>query len=625
MAGAVQQGASPAKRRCADRRAIVRAAQLPRKPGTLMRSTIGKKSVRVFTNALKCLAAVGEELIIETTRERVLILRTLSQSQSSYAQVRVLPEFFSASQFDEPLKCKVNLKTVARSLTGVAKVESFVVALSHEQSTLAFQMQEKSGLRREYRFAFEDQPNILQADFAREAAPNRLCTRPGVLSDCLDNFQNREEITLVPARDSLLVKTYVDERAAGSRQVLRTECSINKENLALYEVRDADFGTELTFCMKELAAILAFCNTIELDLRVFFQRGGAPIILSNSERGEEVFVVDIVIATLRDERDDVKDPGAIGGGADPAVGATDGEAAPAVAATPAPIAAQSVASPAAAAAAAASGAPVAPARPFSFDSHPLSVSTRNAAAGAAGFAAAAPAARAISAAPAPAMGADPRAPALRGPPASMPGSTSTSQSRNVEHISSFPESSARHAALHSIVTSSADRVSEHARRAQRRAAADGAPRSPEFPESAKRARAADAEASAARRLLGDVVSGVRGPLSPLDEGRSERGSEAQQQSGLASRREHAQQRDADERGRGRASEGQSEEEDDDDHVRWGSPDAADELLPQRPAPHGGARGRGGRGGSAGLRGGDADSDVVDATPQRHARRRRDEA
>ena len=59
-----------------------------------MEAHIPAPNVRVFARALQTLAKIGDVLIIETAPDRLLI-RALSQAQSSYAQISFSPSFFT--------------------------------------------------------------------------------------------------------------------------------------------------------------------------------------------------------------------------------------------------------------------------------------------------------------------------------------------------------------------------------------------------------------------------------------------------------------------------------------------------------------------------------------------------
>ena len=59
-----------------------------------MEAHIPGPNIRVFARALHTLSRIGDVLIVETAPDRLLI-RALSQSQSSYAQISFAPSFFT--------------------------------------------------------------------------------------------------------------------------------------------------------------------------------------------------------------------------------------------------------------------------------------------------------------------------------------------------------------------------------------------------------------------------------------------------------------------------------------------------------------------------------------------------
>jgi hypothetical protein len=64
-------------------------------PDSDMEATISKANIKPFVKGLSCLAKVGSELSLERIDD-CLILRTLSQAQSSYAQFTLSRSFFSS-------------------------------------------------------------------------------------------------------------------------------------------------------------------------------------------------------------------------------------------------------------------------------------------------------------------------------------------------------------------------------------------------------------------------------------------------------------------------------------------------------------------------------------------------
>jgi hypothetical protein len=75
-----------------------------------------------------------------------------------------------------------------------------------------------------FSFNFEEQTNILQADFSRASSPNVILSKPKQFQSCLTNFTSTlEELTFVPTQYSLKIKSYIDPQVINKPQVIVKE------------------------------------------------------------------------------------------------------------------------------------------------------------------------------------------------------------------------------------------------------------------------------------------------------------------------------------------------------------------------------------------------------------------
>ena len=102
-----------------------------------MEATISKSNIKAFCRALTCLGRIGSDLTIEQTGSELLVFRTLSQSQSSYAQLALNHKFFESldtlGSSGRNVRCKVNLKNLLSSLRSLAAVERIILQLDGEK------------------------------------------------------------------------------------------------------------------------------------------------------------------------------------------------------------------------------------------------------------------------------------------------------------------------------------------------------------------------------------------------------------------------------------------------------------------------------------------------------------
>jgi len=176
----------------------------------------------------------------------------------------------------------------------------FFIFLS--ENAVIFHFVNKNGMTRTHRFAFEEEANILQADFVRESCPNVVSAKAKFLNSCMASFhQSLEEITFIANKDALRIKSYIDD-SNDNKSLLHTEFIFNPQDFDRYRViTDNNTQAEVTFCLKEFKATLAFCEAMEQDIHIFFERGGKPILMTNSLDGKAQCTADIVVATLQDD------------------------------------------------------------------------------------------------------------------------------------------------------------------------------------------------------------------------------------------------------------------------------------------------------------------------------------
>jgi cell cycle checkpoint control protein RAD9A len=89
--------------------------------------------------------------------------------------------------------------------------EHCLIQLDEKEQRLVFELLCKHGIKKTYRLTFEECDPV-QAVYSREDALNRIVTAPKKLSDCIANFASSlEEVTLVVSKDSMKVKSHVDD------------------------------------------------------------------------------------------------------------------------------------------------------------------------------------------------------------------------------------------------------------------------------------------------------------------------------------------------------------------------------------------------------------------------------
>ncbi|XP_052261138.1 cell cycle checkpoint control protein RAD9A-like isoform X5 [Dreissena polymorpha] len=274
-----------------------------------MKCVIPGTHMKVFGRAVHSLSKIGEELYIEAL-EHGLALRTVNSSRSAYACFLFTPTFFqhyddgcgdaSSQDRDDTLRCKIAMKsilTVFRSLATIEKtVERCKIRLNMKDSRLVFQLYCRHGIVKTHNLAFIE-CETLQAVFAKDMCPNSLTAASKLLCDAVMNFQNtQEEITLIVSPQKIVLKNYVEDEPDPNK-VMHTNLSLEPEEFDNCQV---GVDTEVTFCLKELRAILAFSEVTTLPLTLTFETAGRPIVFTIDS--DSTFEGNFVLATLADQQ-----------------------------------------------------------------------------------------------------------------------------------------------------------------------------------------------------------------------------------------------------------------------------------------------------------------------------------
>ncbi|KAH9488531.1 cell cycle checkpoint control protein rad9a [Bulinus truncatus] len=271
-----------------------------------MNCTIPGVSLKVFGRAIQSLSKIGDELYFEPLEDG-LFLRSVNSCRSAYACFKFTPNFFinyasgsskGAINDDDALRCKVGMKsimTVFRSLATIDKtVEKCTISLNMTDARLVFQMYCRHGIIKTHNLAFIE-CETLQAVYSKELCPNKFTAPPKLLCEAVLNFQNnQEEITLIIRPDYLALKNYVEDETDSSK-IMHTELTLSPDEFESYRV---GVDSDVTFCLREMRAVLSFCDLTGLPLIAQFEEPGRPITFSVTS--DPSFEANFVLATLAD-------------------------------------------------------------------------------------------------------------------------------------------------------------------------------------------------------------------------------------------------------------------------------------------------------------------------------------
>eukprot|EP00117_Sycon_ciliatum_P030720 scpid77246/ scgid0108/ Cell cycle checkpoint control protein RAD9A; DNA repair exonuclease rad9 homolog A; Rad9-like protein len=298
-----------------------------------MRCVIPGSHVKLFGKAVQCLSKIGSELYLEGGEE-ALALRTVNSSRSAFACVTFHKSFFidyeqrrddgghantaaagggvgnggnrgndgggAGGDYDDDedqdVKCKVGAKSCLSVFRSLATLEKTVDRCSIDLDVLAaklvFVLHCKHGITKTYNLGFQECES-LQAVFSKNLSVNVITAQSKLLQEVVSNFHmSQEEVTMRALASRLAFKNYIDD-APDPKKALLTETHLDPEEFDHYCI---GVESSLTFCLKELRAILGFLDAAQQDVTMHFESGGKPLVLCID--GDVSWTADFVMATL---------------------------------------------------------------------------------------------------------------------------------------------------------------------------------------------------------------------------------------------------------------------------------------------------------------------------------------
>ncbi|XP_067132174.1 cell cycle checkpoint control protein RAD9A isoform X2 [Centruroides vittatus] len=136
----------------------------------------------------------------------------------------------------------------------------------------------------------------LEEIFEKSDYKNKILAQSRMILKSIQNFHATvEEITLILNDEKVVMKNYVDDEP-DPNQVIHTELSFEKEEFELYQL---ETEIVITFCLKELRAVVNFAESCNVPILICIQASGVPILFELQEiPGVEA---EFALATLSEE------------------------------------------------------------------------------------------------------------------------------------------------------------------------------------------------------------------------------------------------------------------------------------------------------------------------------------
>ncbi|KER31023.1 hypothetical protein T265_13071, partial [Opisthorchis viverrini] len=256
-----------------------------------------------FIRCINSLGKFGHEIYFEWSSDG-LVLKTVNSSRSAYAAVAFKPAFFEkvahmaldrVTRFKIPSRSCCNVFKLSASLEKA--VNKCRLMLSSDDTVFVVQFFCRYGVVKTYNMSIVDCEH-LEAVYSLEQSANRLVITTKVLTEVLNNFrQSSEEITILVKDGECIFQNYILQ---GGKQInlynhnqILTQLPLSASEFDAYLVGCV---SELTFCQRELRALLAFCELISPIVRIYCDRPGRPIIFACAH--ETRLSANFVLATL---------------------------------------------------------------------------------------------------------------------------------------------------------------------------------------------------------------------------------------------------------------------------------------------------------------------------------------
>ncbi|PON52082.1 Rad9/Ddc [Trema orientale] len=170
-------------------------------------------------------------------------------------------------------------------------------------------------MRKTYWITCNVEPNVQHLSLDRRRFPSNFVVRPRDLSRLLANFQSSlQELTIIATEPNSLpsdvgseiggkaveLRSYIDPTKDNDSS-LHTQLWIDPMEEFVQYTHTGD-PVDVTFGVKELKAFLSFCEGCEVDIHLYFEKAGEPILMAPKfgidDGSNSNFDATLVLATM---------------------------------------------------------------------------------------------------------------------------------------------------------------------------------------------------------------------------------------------------------------------------------------------------------------------------------------
>lgn len=282
-----------------------------------MELSLSGNALKTFARSITCLSRIGNELAIQASPSQ-LSLHTLHSSRSAYQCITFKASFFDVYTVSgTEVKFSVLLKAICSVLrTPIAGVDHLSVHLSDpDASKVKWTLECFNGMRKSYWITCNVEPDIQHLSLDRRRYPSSLVVRPHDLNRLLANFQSSlQEITIIATERASMasdteneiggkaveLRSYIDPTKDNDSS-LHTQLWIDPAEEFVHYTHSGD-PVDVTFGVKELKAFLSFCEGCEVDIHLYLEKAGEPILMAPKfgldDGSSSNFDATLVLATM---------------------------------------------------------------------------------------------------------------------------------------------------------------------------------------------------------------------------------------------------------------------------------------------------------------------------------------
>lgn len=271
-----------------------------------MQCVLPPSSAKMFLKSLQTLAKMAPSIILQVQSEAGITITAIAPSQSSMAKVAMPSSLFQSLTIPDPFICRINVKAMISAAKNISSLSMMKITVDVANSSCSVDLIQKSGIQRKIKFALDEDAQFLGLDgFSWDDYGAMLVIPASILAQCLISFhQGVLEVTFEIFEQYLRVAS-LSTIADSKENVLQTEYVLERRDFTVWEIEEdlissPGHSVRISFGMRELRAIVGFCEAASFPVFIAMDQPGEPIVLANYADAENTatFSAQIVAATL---------------------------------------------------------------------------------------------------------------------------------------------------------------------------------------------------------------------------------------------------------------------------------------------------------------------------------------